>query len=237
MIRFFAKNNWTFAQFYGDWFKSCADNLWENVVEAGLQLPDGTLMADWLDQHGIIELGEMDSDNKPTPGSFLEHCKEVEKRMWEERFPLYTQWKKDVVDFYQKYGYIENHFGFRFTGYMDRKQCTNFPIQSASFHLLVSTLIKVQKFLTDNNMKTRIVGQIHDSVVADVPKNEIRKYVAGVHKIVSNLKNEFSWLIIPMEIEVELSRLNECGGNFSEMKEFSIKDILAGNFKSYILNK
>ncbi len=218
MIRFFAKNNWTFAQFYGDWFGSCAPVFWENVVEAGLKLPNGMTVRSWLEDKGIYDLGEM-IDGKPEEGSFLEHCKTVEEKMWNERFPEYTQWKKDIVQYYRDYGFIENHFGFRFTGYMSDNQCTNFPIQSASFHMLIYTLIEVQKFIDDNKLKTKIIGQIHDSIISDVHKDEIQFYHAGVNKIVKGLKDVFDWLIIPMEIEAEISKLREEGGNFSDMRE------------------
>lgn len=218
MIRFFAKNNWTFAQFYGDWFASCGSLFWENVVQSGLKLPNDVTVKNWLESKGIFELGEVDK-NGPTPGSFLEHCKEVERKMWYERFPEYTAWKQDIVDFYQKYGYIETFFGFRFVGYMDRKQCTNYPIQGTSFHLLVYTLIEVERFIIRNKLKTKLIGQIHDSILADVPKEELQFYLKGVHDIVTNLKNKFKWLIVPMEIEAEISRTREEGGNFAEMKE------------------
>lgn len=220
-IRFFAKNNWTFAQFYGDWFGSCGPNLWENVVEANLKLPNKISVKDHLEEQGIYELGEIDPIDGPTPGSFLEHCKEVEHRMWNERFPAYTQWKKDIVEFYQEYGYVETYFGFRFQGYMDRKQCANFPIQGTSFHLLLYTLIQVDKFIKKHKLRTKLIGQIHDSVIADVHKEELNFYLKGVHDIVSGLQNKFSWLTVPMEIEAEISQLKEDGGNFAEMKEIN----------------
>jgi uracil-DNA glycosylase family 4 len=218
LIRFYAKNLWTFAQFYGDWYGSCAPNFWEIVVEGGLLLPDGTSCKDWLASQGIYELGEFEN-GRPTPGSFLEHCQKVEDKMWNQRFPEYTQWKKDVVDFYQKYGYIENHFGFKFTGYMSRNQCTNFPVQSASFHLLLNTLIEVQRMIKRLKLKTKVCGQIHDSIIASVPKNEIQIYHSEVHKITKNLQNKFKWLIVPIEIEVEISKLREEGGSMAEMQE------------------
>jgi uracil-DNA glycosylase family 4 len=218
MIRFFAKNNWTFAQFYGDWWGSCGPTLWENVVKGGLKLPNGMLVQDWLETQGIYELGEIEEDG-PTPGSFLEHCAHVEDKMWNERFPEYTQWKKDIVEFYQRYGYIETFFGFRFQGYMDRKQCTNFPIQGTSFHLLVYTLIQVDAFIRKHKLQTKLIGQIHDSIIADVHKDELQFYLKGVNDIVSGLQQQFKWLIVPMEIEAEISRLREDGGTFAEMKE------------------
>jgi DNA polymerase-1 len=236
MIRFFAKNNWTFAQFYGDWFGSCGPNFWENVVEAGLKLPNGMTCKEWLESQGIFELGEM-INYEPTPGSFLEHCKEVELKMWNERFPEYTKWKKDIVEFYQNYGFIETYFGFRFTGYMDSKQCTNFPIQGTSFHLLLFTLIKIEQFLKKNKLKTKIIGQIHDSVILDLHKNEIVFVLTGINKIVSELSRRFKWLIVPMEIEIEMSRLKEKGGTFSEMEEFTFQEVKNGNYLNYINRK
>ena len=218
MIRFFAKNNWTFAQFYGDWFGSCGPLLWENCVESGLLLPNGQTIKDHLETKGIFELGEVDKQG-PTPGSFLEHCAHVEDKMWNERFPEYTQWKKDIVEFYQKYGYIETYFGFRFVGYMDWKQCCNFPIQGTSFHLLVYTLIQIDKFIRRNKLRTKLIGQIHDSIISDVHKDELTFYLQGVNKIVKGLQERFPWLIVPMEIEAEISQLKEDGGSFAEMKE------------------
>lgn len=229
MIRFFAKNNWTFAQFYGDWFGSCAPNFWESVVEAGLKLPNGMTCKEWLESQGIYELGEI-IDYHPTPGSFMEHCKDVEEKMWNERFPEYTQWKKDIVDFYQQYGFIETYFGFRFTGYMDNKQCTNFPIQGTSFHLLLYTLVRVEQFLKKHNCKTKMIGQIHDSCILDLHRDEIQFVIAGMAKIVADLPKRFKWLIVPMEIEVELSKLKENGGNFSEMSEYTVQEVAAGKF-------
>lgn len=224
MIRFFAKNNWTFAQFYGDWFGSCGPTFWENVVEGGLELPDGTPVSEHLETRGIFELGEITSDG-PTPGSFLEHCKEVENKMWNERFPEYTQWKQDIVEFYQRHGFIESHLGFRFSGYMDRKQCCNYPIQGTSFHLLLFTLIEVDKFLRTEKLRTRMIGQIHDSIILDMPKDEVFIVVNAVNKIVASLKDRFKWMVVPMEIEVELSKHKDDGGCFAEMEEYKIPRI------------
>jgi DNA polymerase-1 len=218
MIRFFAKNCWTFAQFYGDWFKSCGEALWDNCIDGNLELPTGILLKDHLESQGIYDLGEM-TEYGPTEGSFLEHCAHVEDKMWNERFPEYTQWKKDIVTFYQKYGYIETFFGFRFVGYMDSKQCCNFPIQGTSFHLLVYTLIMVDKFIRKHKLRTKLIGQIHDSIIADVHKDELQFYLKGVNDIVTGLQNKFKWLIVPMEIEAEITQLREDGGNFSELKE------------------
>ena len=221
MIRFYSKNMWTFAQFYGDWFASCAPNLWESVVEAGLELPTGQTVKSWLEDNGIYDLGEMSKDG-PTPGSFMEHCAKVEHKMWNERFPEYTQWKKDIVDFYVKYGYIENPMGFRFEGYMGKNQCCNYPIQSLSFQMLLWTLIRVSRVIKKKKIKSELCGQIHDSGLSIVHKDHVYKYAKEVKKIVDSMYHTFDWMKVPMEIEIEVS---EVKGNFSEMTEYSMKEL------------
>lgn len=211
MIRFFAKNMWTFAQFYGDWYGSCAPNLWETCLE--LELADGQILQDHIFEKGITTLED-----------FLEHCKEVERKLWNERFPVYTQWKNDIVEFYLEHGYIETYLGFRFQGLMSRNQCCNYPIQGTSFHMLVYTLNKVSKFIKENNLKTKLIGQIHDSIISDTPLEEWDFYVKGVRKIVKGLQKEFPWLIIPMEIEAERSKSFEEGGTLAEMSEFKLSE-------------
>ncbi len=233
MIRFFAKNNWTFAQFYGDWFLPCGTNLWENVINGNLELPTGQSVLDYTNEKGIYELGEI-IQGVVTPGSFLDHLKKVEKKMWYDRFPQYTQWKNDIYEQYQDYGYIENHFGFRFTGYMSKNQCCNYPIQSVSFHLLLDSLIVLYKSLRKHKMKTKLIGQIHDSCLAIVPENEIVTYHTIVHDIIANLHNKFKWMVVPMDSEIEISKLGKNGGNFTEMSEISITDIQEGKYKAII---
>jgi DNA polymerase I-like protein with 3'-5' exonuclease and polymerase domains len=108
---------------------------------------------------------------------------------------------------------------------MSRNQCTNFPVQSASFHLLLYTLIEVQKMIKRLKLKTKLIGQVHDSILANVPISEIKVYHQEVHKITKNLQNKFKWLIVPIEIEVEISKTREEGGSMAEMQEVNPDDV------------
>jgi len=212
-IRFYAKNNWTFAQFYGDWYDSCARMLWENCIEnEKLKLPSGKLLYDHCKSVGVYTVEDL-----------IEHCKKVEDKLWNERFPVYTRWKKNIVKFYEKHGFIETYLGFRFIGYMDRKQCANYPIQGTSFHLLVYTLLEVEKFIKKNKLKTLIIGQIHDSIVMDIPTEEVDFVLRSVVAIIGNLHTKFKWLALPMEAECSISKSAEDGGNFSDMYDVKPK--------------
>lgn len=222
-IRFYAKNMWTFAQFYGDWFGSCAPNLWEIGHE--IKLAKGYTLVDRMKElFGMSELGEF-KDNTITPNSFLEHCQKVERIMWEDRFPEYAQWKKDIDALYRKQGYIDTYLGFRFQGYMSKNEATNYPIQSTSFHLLLYTLIKVDKYIRKHKMKTKLSAQIHDSAILDAPDNEVKQIVNYTTSVINNLHKEFKWMAVPMKADIEMSEVRENGGNFAEMNKYTLKKI------------
>ncbi len=203
-IRNETKNKWVFAEFYGDWYESCGKALYEVYYKNTMYLPNGLTTAQHMDNCGIGDLED-----------FLMHCKDMERVMWEERFPEYTQWKKDIYDFYIKHGYIDTYLGFRFQGYMNRKHCSNYPIQSTSFHLLVYTIIQASKFIRKHKLKTKLVMQIHDSLVASVPIKEINIYAPAINSIITNLHKTFKWMNVPMQAEAEITRPFEDGGNLS----------------------
>lgn len=115
-IRFFAKNGWTFPQFYGMKYKNCAVNLWETCIN--LSTEDGILLRDHMRSLSIKNLKQ-----------FTDYLYEAEDIFWNKRFIVYRDWKKDINDFYIRKGYIETHLGFRMTGIMGPNDTTNYQIQ------------------------------------------------------------------------------------------------------------
>jgi len=212
MLRFYTKNQWTFPQFYGDYFGSCAPQLWETaIVKEKFILTDGTPLFDHIKSQGIRSVEE-----------FTEHCKDVENKMWNERFPVYTKWKKDINDFYIKNGYVETYLGFIFTGLMDRKQTTNYPIQGTAFHILLWSINRIQDYITKNKLKTYLCGQIHDSCIFQWYPPEKDEILSIMKRICSkDVLKEFEWINVPFKIDVELSEID---GDFSEMSEYKDKD-------------
>lgn len=207
-IRAAVKGKWVFAQFYGDWYKSCGNNIWNDIQKEQYILPSGVPLLTHLAEKGINCKEE-----------FIAHCEHAEHVLWYERFPEYTQWKHDIYEFYLKHGYIENFFGFRFQGYMDKKTATNYPIQSVSFQLLVNVLIDVSKFLKKERMRSKLIAQIHDSCVASVRLDEVDKYIKFFNETVCTLHERNKWMKVPMKAEFEVSKPAEQGGNFAKMYE------------------
>ncbi len=238
-IRQSTKSRFVFAEFYGDWFMHCGELLWEEMERMGLKGPNGNTLKEHLAEKGITELGNVTRDesggfNSPEEGTFLKHVQEVEHDFWNNRFKVYGAWKKKWFAQYEERGWFDTYTGFHIHGYFQRNQVNNSPVQGSAFHCLLWSLIRLQKELRQKKMKTKIVGQIHDSIIADVPIDEIDEYLAIVKRITAiDIRKEYKWLIIPLVIECEISPIGKSWYHKQEVKykedgSFENKD---GTFK------
>ena len=205
-IRFHSKGGWTFAQFYGSYYKQCAENLWKNV---DLKTTSGMTLRQNLADNGIKNYN-----------NFVAHCKKVENIFWNDRFKVYAQWKKDINKEYRRKGYIETPFGFRYTGYMTDKEVCNYKIQGTAFHILLDSLTRINKIAQEEKWKSKIIGQIHDSILLDIhPKEEEHVLTTCVHEMDTRARELHSWIDIPIPVDVECSETN---GSWWEKKEIEI---------------
>jgi len=220
-IRYCGKNMFVFPQFYGDWFLKCAKNLWNAMIQLELKKRDGTPFKEHLYENGITELGEFDPRDKPKKGTFIHHLQEVEKDFWNVRFPIYNKWRKDWFYAYQEKGWMLTKTGFICQGMGERNQIINYPVQGSAFHCLLKSLITLQNRLKKLKMKSLIIGQIHDSIVSDVPDEELDDFLHLAHQItVDELKQQWKWIIAPLEIEAEVTPVD---GNWYQKKEMKIE--------------
>lgn len=199
-LRQSAKNKFVFPQFYGDWYKSCAQYLWKEMGEETQQ---------HLADHGIGELGECDPKSDPVRGTYEYHVQQVERDFWHRRFKVYTQWKKDWYAKYLERGYFDMKTGFRCEGVFSRKEVINYPVQGSAFHCLLWVLIELNRWLRKKGYKTVIVGQIHDSLLLDVVEAELEAVVRKVNQLISEeLPRAWPWIIVPLTAEIEGSEEN-----------------------------
>jgi DNA polymerase I len=219
-IRYCGKNQFVFPQFYGDYYINCAKSLWASMEHMNLALPDGTDLEEHLLNKGITELGECSPDERPVKGTFEHHIQKVEHAFWNKRFKVYNEWKQRWWNDYQKKGYIQSLSGFAIEGILKRNEAINYPIQGVAFHCLLWSLIRLNKLLKKYKMKSLIIGQIHDSIVADVHKNEVQDYLQLANKVMTvDIKKHWEWIITPLEIEAEITPLE---GSWFDKKEIKI---------------
>jgi hypothetical protein len=206
-LRFSAKTNFVFAEFYGDWAGACATSIWKELQEDKYKwllkhLGTKSVVQPVRDRAGKIV--DRITVKIKTLDTFIAHMMEVETKLW-DRFKVHAMWRDSINELYKKQGYIESFMGFREVGYLRRNQICNMPVQGTCFHLLLFATIKMKEWIKSQNLKTKIIGQIHDSIVfmAYIPEIELIKQKA--HEFMCELtKQTFSFIgKVPLEVEFE----------------------------------
>lgn len=213
--RYCGKNMLVFPEFYGSYYVDCARNLWEALDRLDLRVLKGyddkkeeihgrTIKAH-LAKKGITELGACDPDESPKKGTFEHHIQNVEERLW-DKFKVYDRWKQKWWEKYCDQGYIETLTGFVLQEVYRRNQIINSPVQGSAFHICLMTLILMERELRKRKMKSRIVGQIHDSIIGNVHVKEKDDYLAMMkHFATVVVPKMWKWIIVPLKIEAEVA--------------------------------
>jgi DNA polymerase I len=218
-VRYIGKNGFVFPEFYGSYYIDRAKAIWK-MAEMPDAYIEGVSPREWLGQCGVKERGYCNAKKEILEGSFEEHIKEVERFFWEERFGVYGQWKKDAYTQYLERGHMDSFTGFVYEGNFRRNQVINFPVQGSAFHCLLWSVIQLERKLR-KGWKSRLIGQIHDSVIAEVHKDELDDYLHVAFDIMCNkaAKHFEDWLIVPLNVEAEVA---PAGRSWHEKKEYEI---------------
>lgn len=196
-VKQIGKNGFVFPQFYGAQSDSCATRMWEMSRTA--KLADGQPLEAWMRTVGLSD--EME---------FFDHVKAVADHFWNERFPVYTQWKKDFYSAYLRSGWFRMYTGFVCSGLMRRTQVCNYPIQGTSFHCLLWVFIQLNNWMHKHKMKSMLIGQIHDSVIVDAAADEFDDILYEAARLVRvGLPQHFNWICVPLDVEAEAGEVDQ----------------------------
>lgn len=191
-LRYYAKNGFVFPEFYGAWYGSISRNIEENCFD--LEIESGLTVKQHLKSQGIV-----------TSKDWKAHIQAVEKKFW-DRFPVFREWQQNTIAFYEKYGYVKNLFGFRRSGNLSQRQILNSPIQGTAFHLLLWSLIQINRTAKQEAWKSRVMGQIHDSIVLSINPAEERHVILTANRIMTkDISETFPEIIIPLRAEPEIT--------------------------------
>ena len=201
LLRQAAKNGFVFPQFYGDYYANNAKGLagWVGLPQKkwkkgmGIELADGSHIVDHMLRNGVKSFDK-----------FTDHMKAVEDDFWNNRFRVYNAWKKKWIEKYRKQGYLEMLTGFSCSGVMRKNEIVNYPIQGTAFHCLLFTFIRLDEVMRKEKWDSKLIGQIHDSIIMDVLPDELDHIEKTAHKIVrEDLPAAWDWIIVPLEIELD----------------------------------
>lgn len=213
-LRQAAKNGFVFAQFYGDWYKACAENLWHKWFNSpDALLADGkTHIKAHLAKKGIKNLEK-----------FIAHVKEVEDVFWLERFPVYNEWRENHWEEYRKKGYFCSNTGFRYTSIMDRNDAINYGTQGSGFHCLLWSLVQINDRLKAEKWRSLLIGQIHDAIDGNAHPDEINDLVPMIRSVmIDRLMANFKWINVPLDVEFDMAPV---GRSWYEVKPISKRPV------------
>jgi len=195
MIRYVGKNGFTFPEFYGSYFINIAPAMWWAITEHGLTTEDGIPLYLHLRNEGISNEEE-----------FIDHIQQVEQHFWDERFPTFAKWKVKWYEAYQRKGYFDLLTGFRCQGPMRKNEVCNYPGQGTAFHFLLWGMVRLHEWLVNNEMKTQILGEIHDSIAISFHPDETMTVLRKARKIMcEDIRKHWKWINVPMSIEAEVA--------------------------------
>lgn len=201
-LRFSAKNGFVFPQFYGDYYGNNAPSLCQSVKlpqgkwkeGQGIELPNDEYISSHLIRKGIKSYNQ-----------FVNHIKDVEYDFWNNKFKVYSKWKKNHIQEYRRTGHLTMLTGFTCAGIMRDNEISNYPIQGTAFHCLLYTFIELDKVMRKEKWKSRLIGQIHDSIIMDVLPSELEHVKETIYKIVrEKLQEKWDWIVMPLDIDIDV---------------------------------
>lgn len=195
-LRQITKGDFVFAQQYGSYYELCAPKLWKAAQSC--TLANGTPVLNHLANKGIMTLKQ-----------FTRHIKKVEYIFWHNKFLRFGIWRDNQLSSYEKHKTLWSLTGFKYSGYIKRNQCFNLPIQGTAFHVLLKGLVLIHQYLRTNGYKTKIVNQIHDSIIFSMEPSEKEELLPIIQDIMVNkVKHNWDWLTLPLDIEIKSYGIN-----------------------------
>ncbi len=82
------------------------------------------------------------------------------------------------------------------------RNAVNAPIQGSAADIIKVAMVRMTKALTENKMKTRMIMQVHDELVFDVPKNEIEQ----LETMISEAMSSAVTLDVPLIVEMSFGQ-------------------------------
>lgn len=130
----------------------------------------------------------------------------------EQYFSQYTgiqEYMRQAIEFAKEHGYVEtilkrrrylrdiNSANMTVRGFAERN-AINAPIQGSAADLIKIAMIQIQRDIADKGLTGKMIMQVHDELVFDVPKEEVEQLSAIVRE---RMKSAIE-LQVPIEVEV-----------------------------------
>lgn len=136
-----------------------------------------------------------------------------------ETYPGIKEYMDSTIKSAKEKGYVKTMFGrirnipeLKNTVYTIRQSgeriALNTPIQGTAADIIKLAMVKVYKAMKENNLKSKMLIQVHDELIFDVPQDELEK----LSKIVEDVMDNVYKLNVPLSVDINY------GKNWAEAK-------------------
>ena len=143
--------------------------------------------------------------------SALEAKKYIDKYL--TLYPEVNNYMKNIVEEAKKTGEVRTIFNrkreieeLKNTNYMIRqmgeRMALNTPIQGTAADILKMAMVKLHNILKEKKLKTKMLLQVHDELIFDVPEDEIDE----VKDIVRDTMENIYKLDVPLKVEINYGK-------------------------------
>ncbi|MCQ2738690.1 MAG: DNA polymerase I [bacterium] len=135
-----------------------------------------------------------------------------------EHYPKVKEYMKNKIDFVNQYGYVETIFGrkrylaselasgnYQIREFAQRA-AINQPLQGTAADLIKMAMIDIQNKIEEQGLKTKMIMQVHDELVFEVPNSELDK----IKELVKKSMELNQPLNVPLELDIN------CGDSWQE---------------------
>jgi DNA polymerase I len=128
-------------------------------------------------------------------------------------FPKITEYLENTIHFAKEHGYVETLLARRryirdinsanaILRKAAERNAINAPIQGTAADLIKIAMIDIFRELKKRNLKSKMLLQVHDELVFEVPQNELDVMI----KLVSELMSGAMQLTVPLSVEINYGK-------------------------------
>ncbi len=128
-------------------------------------------------------------------------------------YPNVQKYMKDTVDFAWENGYVRTMFGRRRdipeikasnfqTRAFGERVALNTPIQGSAADIIKLAMVNVYNRLEKENLKARLILQVHDELIIECPKEETEKVQTVLQEEMENAAS----LLVPLKVDMKTGR-------------------------------
>ncbi|WP_019219253.1 DNA polymerase I [Bartonella florencae] len=138
-------------------------------------------------------------------------------QLYFERFPGIKDYMETTKIFARQNGYVETIFGRRIhypeikaanlqVRSFNERAAINAPIQGSAADIIRRAMIHMEDALQKEKLSAKMLLQVHDELIFEVPENESEKTMAVVKKVMENATMPVLSLSVPLEVKVMVAK-------------------------------